>query len=87
MTFHLLASYSLIAASSAALFLLISKRPLKTTDTHFVLGKFGIMHILFGSLSAKAQWNSLDGAPTLYQCFFTLPSVRCGNVYNSTTSQ
>jgi hypothetical protein len=47
MTFHLLASYSLIAASNAVLFFFISKHPLNIAQgTNLILGKLSVMHVL-----------------------------------------
>jgi hypothetical protein len=49
MTFHLFASYSLIAASRAALFLLVSHGDAERwIDAHFVLGKLCVVHVLCG---------------------------------------
>lgn len=58
------------------------------TPTYFVLGKFCIVHVLQATVSSafapqgRATWESGDGQAgipfTLYQCFFTLPSVRDG---------
>lgn len=99
--FHLLASYSLIAARRAALcrmilVMVVSRscfsRILENLK-YLVLCKLGIVHVLFRNNKmceqpaafALCAARGLGEWLTLYQCFFTLPSVRCGNdcVHNS----
>jgi hypothetical protein len=79
MTFHLLASYSLIASRNA-IDLSRVRQPHDCNKAGFlylILGELGVVHVLI-ELSFKSE-NPPLGIPTLYQCFFTLPSVRDGN--------
>lgn len=79
MTFHLLASYSLIASRNAIDCPRV-RQPHVCKEgriSYLILGKLGVVHVLI-ELSFKSEnppWDFL----TLYQCFFTLPSVRDGN--------
>jgi hypothetical protein len=85
MTFHLLASYSLIAASSAALFFFVSMRR-DVSDT-CILHLLQIRHNAYPYERHRQHYAMMRArCLTLYQCFFTLPSVRCGNVYDNTVS-
>lgn len=90
MTFHLLASYSLIAANRAALY--------STYSAFYYTGYLGKLprprrnqrnacpvSILAFEPDVVLQ-HRLRGC-TLYQCFFTLPSVRLGKVFGSSAYQ
>ena len=84
-TFHLFVSYSLMALRRAWLCGLgqslggekISKCQ---KSTHLVFGKLSVMHILLVvSTFLFLDLSTCAAQYTLYQCFFTLPSVRVGN--------
>jgi hypothetical protein len=46
--------------------------------SYLIFGEFGVVHVLGIEPSAPSD-NVLWTRLTLYQCFFTLPSVRAGN--------
>ena len=81
-TFHLFVSYSLIALRRAWLYSGVShweRRSEGQESTNLVFSKLSIVHILLiVSASLSLGFSMCTGPHTLYQCFFTLPSVRVG---------
>jgi hypothetical protein len=81
MAFHLLASYSLIASRSAAdcrVSMVPNCKGRETSDRPHLLQTPRSAYP--GSPSASGLGSTLECLSlTLYQCFFTLPSVRAGN--------
>lgn len=88
MTFHLLASYSLIAANRAALCITVSVlsflNPPSNSSPHPRQNRRNAYPAV---LLVHFEGNTKINLHTLYQCFLTLPSVRFGNVFVTSSCQ